>query len=88
MRSSRCIATQLPENSNAVHPFPAPCSLQVQRQPLLSKYLSIKEGEQVLRRQFKSPAPGAPARSDVSPPVRCAVRGAAHADARMLLRDS
>eukprot|EP00878_Enallax_costatus_P045593 GHUV01055013.1.p1 GENE.GHUV01055013.1~~GHUV01055013.1.p1 ORF type:complete len:196 (+),score=48.44 GHUV01055013.1:302-889(+) len=39
-------------------------NLEVQRQPLLSKYLSIKEGEQVLKRAFRSPAPGAPAQSD------------------------
>eukprot|EP00775_Hariotina_reticulata_P012633 gene12633-12762_t len=38
--------------------------LQVQRQPLISKYLIILEGEQQLRRAFKSPAPGAPAQSN------------------------
>ncbi|WIA32931.1 hypothetical protein OEZ86_006099 [Tetradesmus obliquus] len=39
-------------------------NLQVQRQPLLSKYLVIREGEQQLRKAFKSPAPGAPAQSN------------------------
>lgn len=50
-------------------------SLEVSRQPLLSKYLSIKEGEQVLRRQFKSPAPGAPAQSNVGGGGLCIVCG-------------
>jgi molybdenum cofactor biosynthesis enzyme MoaA len=52
--------------TDALHTTHVCCSLQVQRQPLLSKYLVIREGEQQLRKAFKSPAPGAPAQSHVS----------------------
>ena len=46
-------------------PLPPP-RLSVCRQPVLSKYLTLKEGEAILRRPFVSPVPGAPAQSDVS----------------------
>lgn len=39
-------------------------NLVTTRKPMLSRFLCIQEGEQVLRQAFKSPAPGAPAVSD------------------------
>jgi hypothetical protein len=41
-------------------------NLQTTRAPILSKFLSILEGEKTLKRAFISPKPGAPAISDVS----------------------
>lgn len=41
-------------------------SLQVQRQAVMSKYLTLQESEKTLKRPFISPKPGAPAMSEVS----------------------
>lgn len=40
--------------------------LETCRRPVLSKILTVKEGEVALRKPFLSPVQGAPARSDVS----------------------
>jgi hypothetical protein len=69
-RKQKAAATALGSATHFMHcalcTYVCCCSLQVQRQPLLSKYLVIREGEQQLRKAFKSPAPGAPAQSHVS----------------------
>lgn len=47
-----------------------PRSLQTCRQPIMSKFLTLAEGEAVLRKPFTSPLQGAPAMSDVGAPQR------------------